>query len=79
MTRQKAAMRPVISTPPRPDRVAEDQNATDDRGEVGRDRGERDDLDTGAELQAAGRGIERDYRGPERRTDHGLTNSSTPS
>ncbi len=67
MTRQKAIMRPVISTGPAPDRVAEDQNAADDCGEIGRDRGERDDLDTGAELQAAGRRIEGDHRGSHRR------------
>jgi hypothetical protein len=32
---------------PRPDRVTEDQDAAEDRGEVGRDGGERDDLDAG--------------------------------
>ena len=39
---------------PAADRIAEDENAADDRGEVGRDRGEGDDLDPGADLQAAG-------------------------
>ena len=59
-------MRPAISSAPvRP--VPEDENAADDRGEVGRDRGERDDLDAGADLQAARRGVEGDHRGDQRR------------
>ena len=39
---------------PRPDRVTEDQDAADDRREVGCNRGEGDDLDARADLQAPG-------------------------
>ena len=49
------------------DRVTEDQDAPDDRGEVGRNRGDSDHLDARAQLKSAGRGIEGTYRGDQGR------------
>ncbi|HEY6595209.1 MAG TPA: hypothetical protein VI011_14115, partial [Asanoa sp.] len=43
------------------DRVVEDEDPADDRGEVGGHGGERDDLDAVADLEAAGRGVEGDH------------------
>ena len=44
----------------------EDENATEDRSEVGRHGGQRDDLDAVADLEAAGRGVEGDHSRDER-------------
>ena len=63
---------------PGPDRITEDQDAADDRDQVGRYRGERDDLDARADLQATGRGIEGDTEAASAANVHGLISSSTP-
>jgi hypothetical protein len=44
----------------------EDEDSAEDRGEGGGHRGERDDLDALADLQAAGAGVEGDHSGDQR-------------
>ena len=67
ITRPNASRRPMIPTAPRADRLAEDKDPAQDRGEVGGHRGDRDHLDRKADLQAARGRVEgnheRDQRG----------------
>ena len=67
ITRQNASIRAADLERSRPDRVAKDEDAADDRGEIGRDRGEGDDLDARADLQPASRGVEGHHRGDQSR------------
>jgi hypothetical protein len=66
MTKQKAKKRAVMAAAPDPIGSWEDNDAAEDGAEVDGDRGDRDDLDALADLEAAGRCVERDHSG-----DHG--------
>ena len=67
ITRQNANRRALTPSGARPDRLAEHEDAADDRGEVGRHGGDRDHLDGLTELKAAGGGVEGDDEGDQRR------------
>ena len=68
----------MISSAPLPTGSRKTKNAADDRDEIGRNRGDGDDLDARADLQSAGRGVEGTTEAISAAAVHGLISSSTP-